>query len=81
VRRAESDFVYAIIRNGLELDREVLASILLNDRSQVDYIQSLVDDLLARGMIAQKGKRYSLPGRDAIPFRDDPALKQVCKDI
>lgn len=81
VQRAESDFVYAIIRNGLELDKELLASSLLNDSSQVDYIQSLVDDLLARGMIALEGKRYSLPGRDAIPFRSDPALKQVCIDI
>ncbi len=81
VRRAELDFVYVLVRNGIELDAELLASIVLNDRSQVDYIQSLIDDLLARSMIAQKGKRYSLPGRDAIPFRDDPALKTVCKDI
>ncbi len=81
VRRAESDFVYVLVRNGIELDGEVLASILLNDRNQVDYIQSLIDDLLSRGMIAQKGKRYTLPGRDAIPFRSDPALKEVCKDI
>jgi hypothetical protein len=47
----------------------------------VNYIQSLVDDLLARGMIARKGNHYILPGRDAIPFRSDPTLKSVCKDI
>jgi hypothetical protein len=81
VRRAESDFVYVLVRNGIELDGKVLASILLNDGNQLDYIQSLIDDLLSRGMIAQKGKRYTLPGRDAIPFRSDPALKVVCKDI
>jgi len=53
---------------------------ILNDRSQVEYIQSLLDDLRQRGVIAKKGKRY-LPGRDAIPFRNEPALQPVRVDI
>ncbi len=81
VRRAEADFVYTIIRSGLELDRSALALIILNDRSQVEYIDSLVDDLKQQGMVAQKGKRFGLPGRDLIPFRSEPALKSLCRDI
>jgi uncharacterized LabA/DUF88 family protein len=81
VRRAEADFVYNIIRSGMELDRSTLALIMLNDRSQVEYIDSLVDDLKERGMVAQKGKGFGLPGRDAIPFRSEPALKSLCRDI
>ena len=81
VRRAEADFVYNIIRSGLELDRSSLALIMLNDRGQIEYIDSLVDDLKERGMVAQKGKGFGLPGRDAIPFRSEPALKSLCRDI
>jgi len=80
IRRAESDYAYAVIRAGLELDLAELALIILNDRDQVDYVQSLVDDLKQRGVIAREGKRY-LPGKEAIPFRNDPALQPVLVDI
>jgi uncharacterized LabA/DUF88 family protein len=81
VRRAESDFVYAIVRAGLDIDHEELAYILLNDRNQVDYIQSLLDDLKQRGLITQRAKRYQLAGRGILPFEDDPALKILFGDI
>jgi uncharacterized LabA/DUF88 family protein len=81
VRRAESDFVYSVVRSGLELDLPVLANIMLGDRSQIEYVQTLLDDLDRRSIIARKGKRYGLPGRDTIPFRSEPALKILCRDI
>ncbi len=81
VCRAEADFVYAVVRAGLEIDLGELAYILLNDRDQVDYIQSLLDDLKNRGQIVRNGKRYSLPGRGVISFVDQPALEILCKDI
>jgi hypothetical protein len=81
VRRAESDFVYAVVRAGLEIDKPELAYILLNDRNQVDYIQSLFDDLKQRGQIVKKGNRYSLSGNGMIPFVDNPALQILCQDI
>lgn len=81
VCRAESDFVYAVVRAGLEIDLGELAYILLNDRDQVDYIQSLLDDLKNRGQVVRNGKRYSLPGRGVISFVDQPALEILCKDI
>lgn len=81
VRRAESDFVYEVIRAGLEFDAGELSCILLNEREQTEYIQSLVEDLKQRGLIIRKGKHYTLPGRDSIPFRSDPALRPVCEDV
>ena len=81
VRRAESDFLYEVIRAGLEFDPEELACVITNDREQTEYIQSLADDLKHRGLIVRKGKQYTLPGRDAIPFRSEPALQNVCEDI
>jgi uncharacterized LabA/DUF88 family protein len=81
VRRAESDFVYAIVRAGLDIDHEELAYILLNDRNQVDYIQSMLDDLKQRGLITQTAKRYQLAGRGILPFEDDPAFKILFRDI
>ncbi len=82
VRRAESGFVYAVVNAGLEIDRAELAAILLNDRQQLDYIQTLLDDLEARGRITSDGKRYHLPGRGAYPFcEDEPALEPICNDI
>jgi hypothetical protein len=81
VSRAESDIVYSIIRAGLEIDLEELALVLVNDRNQGDYIQSLLEDLKARSMIVRKGKLYALPGRSAIPFMDDPALQILRQDI
>ncbi|MEJ2597967.1 MAG: NYN domain-containing protein [Anaerolineales bacterium] len=81
VRRSESDFVYAVMRAGLEIDLPELAYILLNDRNQVDYIQSLFEDLKLRGLIVKKGKRYTLSGNGKIPFAENPALQILCQDI
>ncbi|OUC05510.1 hypothetical protein RY27_26850 [Litorilinea aerophila] len=81
VKRAESGFVFAVINAGLEIDKHELAAILLNDRDQVDYIQSLLDDLQERGLIVYKDKRYTLPGHSAIPFADEPALQLLRYDI
>lgn len=81
VCKAESDFVYAIVRSGLEIDLGELACILLNDRAQVDYIQTLLDDLKSRNQITRRGKRYVLPGRGMIPFVDEPAFQILVRDI
>ena len=81
VQRAESGFVYAVINAGLDIDREELAAILLNDREQVDYIQNLLDDLGQRGQILFIDGRYSLPGHSTVPFADEPALELLCYDI
>jgi uncharacterized LabA/DUF88 family protein len=81
VGRAEADFVYALVRSGMEIDLGELAYLLLNDRNQSDYIQSLLDDLTNRGMIITRNKRYALPGSGNIPFADDPALRILCRDI
>jgi hypothetical protein len=81
VQRAESDFVFAIVRANLEIDLAELAHILLNDPQQVDYIQNLLDDLKQRGLIVRKGKKFTLPGSGVIPFADEPALQMLCRDI
>ncbi len=81
VRRAESGFVYAIIHAGLEVDVEELAAILVNDRDQADYIQTLLHELEARGLIVHENGRYRLPGHSAIPFCDHPAIRHVCREI
>ena len=49
VQRAESAFVYATIHAGLPIDQAELAAVIINDRDQIDYIQSLLDDLAAAG--------------------------------
>ncbi len=81
VARAETDFLYAVIKAGLDLDYPELACSLLNDRSQVDYVQFLLDDLKTRGLIARKGKKYILSGQGAIPFQGDSALQILIRDI
>ncbi len=81
VSRAETDFLYVVIKSGLDLDYPELACNLLNDRSQVDYVQFLLDDLKNRGLIARKGKKYVLSGQGAIPFQGDPALQILIRDI
>lgn len=81
VERAESDFLHAIIRSGYDIDLGELAYLLVNDRSQEEYIQSLLDDLRKRGLITSKGKRYLLPGRGILPFESDPVLQILVRDI
>lgn len=81
VLRAESDFVYAVVRAGQEQDLATLAYLIVNDKSQVDYIQRLLDDLRKRSLITRREKGYALTGRDAIPFCNDPALEIVCRDV
>ncbi len=81
IRRCESGFAYAIIRAGLEVNQEEMAAVLLNEREQIDTIQSLLDDLEQRGVVVHNGEQYNLPGRNSIPFRDDPNLQPVVRDI
>lgn len=81
VQRAESDLVYHVIRSGLELDMEELAHMVLNDHNQTDYIQSLLEDLKERGAVTQKGSHYYISGRSASPFRDEPSLQILMRDM
>jgi uncharacterized LabA/DUF88 family protein len=81
VCRAESDFVYAVIRAGLDVDPSEVAYILLNDRNQTEYIQCILDDLKLRGRILRKGRRFLLTENGVIPFRNDSALQILCQDI
>ncbi|RME83984.1 MAG: NYN domain-containing protein [Caldilineae bacterium] len=81
VRRAESGFVYAVVHAGIPVDEAELAAVLLNDRDQCDYIQSLLEDLMARGLIVKDGNRYRLPGQSLIPFCDEPPLRLICREI
>jgi hypothetical protein len=81
VSRAESGFVYAVVNAGLEIDKPELGNILLNDRRQTDYIQSLLDELVERGRVIEEGGRYHLPGRSVLPYSDEPALQPVISDI
>lgn len=81
VGRAESEFLQAVIRSGLDVDLGEIAYLLLNDRNQVEYIQFLLDDLKQRGQITYRNGRYTLPGRGNIPFADEPALRILGRDI
>jgi hypothetical protein len=81
IQRAESGFVYAVVNAGLEIDDRELASILLNDPDQTEYIQTLLEDLQTREQIVEKEDRYALPNHNAIPFVDEPALELLCYDI
>jgi uncharacterized LabA/DUF88 family protein len=81
VQRAEAGFVYAVINAGLEIDAGELATILINDRDHIDYIQSLLDDLQARLLIVKEDGRFTLPGSQVIPLADEPALEPVIYDI
>ena len=81
VRRAESGFVYAVIHAGLDVNPEELAAILVNDREQADYIQTLLAELESRGLIVHENGRYRLSGHSAIPFCDHPVLRHICREI
>jgi uncharacterized LabA/DUF88 family protein len=81
ISRAESDILYAIVRSGLEIDFSELAYLMLNDRTQEETIESLLDDLKNRGLVVYKNKRYVLPGRGNIPFAEEAALRILIRDI
>ena len=81
IRRAESKFVYAVLKADMEIDLPELAAVLLNDRTQVDYIQALLDELEQRDLILKVGDGYRLPGRSEIPLLDDPNLEVVIHDM
>jgi len=81
IERCEADFVFILIRNGLEVDLEEIAYLLLNDRNQVDYVQLLLGDLQNRGLVILKGTRYALPGRGIPLFEEEPSLQILCRDI
>ena len=81
IHRAESGFVYAVINAGLDIEPRELATILLNDAEQTEYVQSLLDDLIQRNLIAGRSGGYVLPGHSAVPFRDNPLFAPIIQDI
>jgi hypothetical protein len=81
IRRAESRFVYQVVKAGLEIDQSRLARVLLTDRTPLSYIQEILDDLEARGRIVRVGNDYRLPGESENPLRDDPHLQRVIGDL
>ena len=81
ILRAESDFIYTIVKSGLDIDFGELAYLLMNDRSQEDGIHALLDDLYERGMVAYEDDRYVLPGSSKVPFMEDPAFRILVRDI
>lgn len=81
VSRAEADFVYTVIKSGLELDLNELAYVILGDRNQVDYVQDLIEELQGRSLITKRGENYFLSGKALVPFSGQPALQILCRDI
>lgn len=81
IRRAESRFVYAVVEAGLEIDQAELAGILLHDRTQTDYIQELLDDLVERERIVPTNGRYRLAGRSQNPLLDNPTLAHIIQEL
>jgi uncharacterized LabA/DUF88 family protein len=79
--RAEADLVYAIVKAGIEIDPSELAYVLFNDRSQVDYVHCMLDNLKQRNLITKKGKGFSLPGSGVIPFENESFLEVLFRDI
>jgi len=81
VCRAEADLVYSIVKAGIEIDPSELAYVLFNDRSQVDYVHCMLDNLKQRNLITRKGKGFSLPGSGVIPIENEPILEVLIRDI
>ena len=81
IRRAESRFPHAVIESGLKVDRGQLAAVLLNDHTQVEYIQELLDDLEQRGRVEKVAGQYRLPERSENPLLDDPNLQVVIREL
>ncbi len=81
VKMAESGFVYAVIHAGLQVKKANLANILVGDTAQIEYIDTLLEDLQARKLIERSGERYVLAGKDSIPLVEDAALATIIKDI
>ncbi len=81
VHRAEAGFVYAVVNAGLEIDKAELSSILLNDSEHIEYIDSLLDDLLDARADRRGGRAPHAAGQSSIPFRDEPALQPIIQDI
>ncbi len=81
VRRVESRLIYSAVVAGLDTDAAELAAVLLNDRTQSDYVQGLIDDLLRGGTIVQVGSQYRLPAHGENPLRADPNLRVAIRDL
>ncbi len=79
--RAEADLVYSIVKAGIEIDPSELAYVLFNDRSQVDYVHCMLDNLKQRNLITRKGKGFSLPGSGVIPVENESTLEVLIRDI
>lgn len=81
IQKAETRFPYAIVQAGLDVDLGKIASILLADSTQTSYVQDLLDDLEAGGVITKTGEGYHVSGQSENPLLDDPHLEQTRRDI
>jgi hypothetical protein len=55
--------------------------ILLSDRTQVEYVQGLLDDLERRKQIVRRDGKYRVASDSENPLLDDPNLEPVLRDI
>jgi hypothetical protein len=81
VRRAESGYPYEVISAGLEVDRAELAAVLLHDRTQIAYVDELLDDLQSRGLVQRVAGQYRLNGVAFNPLRADSDIRDVIADL
>jgi hypothetical protein len=81
VVRAESGFVYSVIQASIPLSHSELAGVLVNDSTQADYIQTLLDDLNSRDQITREDDRYGLENRYGMFLGDIPTLQLLYTDI
>lgn len=81
IRRCESGFVYAALREGLPLDQAEMAAILFNERGQSEYIETLLKDLEQRHVIVCREGHYQPVAKGTVQFKDDPYLQPVIRDV
>jgi hypothetical protein len=81
IQRVESNFPYAILQAGLAVHLEEMSMLYLNDRSQTEYIQHLLDDLEKRQLVRRTKDKYHIAGYSENPLYDDPNLKHILDEI
>jgi hypothetical protein len=81
IRRAEAQYVYAVVSAGLAVDLAELAGVLVDDHEQADYIEQILDDLVRRDCIVKTDGQYRLAGHSENPLLDDPHLQVLIQDL
>lgn len=82
IRRSEGGYVRKLVEGGLQMDVVEVSAALFGAPDQAEYIETLLSELVTRGVLEQKNGSYAAPPQESnSPLATFPPLAPVLPDL